>query len=398
MTIKKFGLNTSLSLILMSLSQGAYPQNKGQLKKDYATALQVAEADVEPILQKQAEAMALSGKLESTIPDDFAGMRISPSKNFSATIYLKSGDSSAISKFTTDPVYKIKKAKHSLNELYGILKEVGTVLTSNGISYAAFIDLDMQHIQVSMPDRKVAKKLLNDLEGKQQIRIVEEDITIVPTVIAGEKGTVGSYNCTTGFSVVHTDGRNGVLTAGHCPNTSMTVGSTSSISYVATLLNNTNRRDVQWHSKSSGSFDSQIKVTGGTALKVIDVGNSVVGAVICLNGATSGNRCGKITQLGQAASSAELTAPSISIQIADAVVIETPFLGGEMCAQGDSGGPVYTTTYNFAGEATALGTEFAGFLSSRIGTSTPQKFSKCLYTKIGDISALGLTIIKAPVP
>lgn len=96
MNIKRLSRNLSLSLIALSFASGAYAQNNGQLKKDFAAALQVSEAEVDPILQRQADAMALAGKLEKAIPDDYAGMRLNPSKNFSATIYLKSGDPSVI--------------------------------------------------------------------------------------------------------------------------------------------------------------------------------------------------------------------------------------------------------------------------------------------------------------
>jgi hypothetical protein len=240
------------------------------------------------------------------------------------------------------------------------LNEVSSVLNSNGVNHGAFIDLEMQDIQVSVPDTKAAKQLLKGLEGKQQIRIVQEDITLVPTVIAGEAATVGSYNCTTGFSVVHTDGRRGVLTAGHCPNSSMTVGSTSSITYTGTLFNSTNRKDIQWHTKAGGTFASQIKVTGGTTLAVNGDIGSAVGAVVCMNGVTSGNRCGKIISLGFSGNSAELTAPSTLIPVSDGVVIEATAAGTQMCAEGDSGGPVYSSTWNVLGEAYALGTEFAG--------------------------------------
>lgn len=386
-----------LSLLAVLSASSAPAQNNGQLKKDYAAALQVSEADVAPILAKQLEAMQLAGKLEGAIPDDYAGMRISPSKNFSATIYLKSGDQTVLDAYTTDTVYKIKKAKRSLNELNAILAEVRATLNANELNYGSFIDLDLQDIQVSLPDPKLAKQLLKGLEGKQAIRVVQEDITLVPTVIAGEASTVGGYNCTTGFSVFHSDGRRGVLTAGHCPNSSMTAGPTSSISYAAGLLNNTDQRDVQWHTKpDTGSiklFVGQIKVTGGTTLDITTTSTSVVGAVVCLNGLTSGNKCGKIISLGFSGKSAELTAPSTLITVADAVVIEATTPGTQMCAEGDSGGPVYSTTFDITGQAHALGTEFAGLASYQIGTSIPKRFSRCTFAKIDAIKALGLTLI-----
>jgi hypothetical protein len=393
MNIKKFSLNLSLSLLAISGASSAFAQGNGQLKKDFAAAFQSSEADVDSILQKQAEAMELAGKLTKAIPDDYAGMRINPSKNFYATIYLKSGDASVISQFTTDPMYKIKKAKRSLNELYAILNEVRSILNSNGLNYGAFLDLDMQDIQVSLADPKLAKQLLKGLEGKQLLRIVQEDITLVPTVMAGEASTIGSFGCTTGFSVVHSDGRRGVLTAGHCPNTSMTVGTTSSITYAGTLLNSTDQRDIQWHTKANGIFTSQLKVTGGTTLQVNGEANSTVGSVICMNGVTSGNKCGKIISLSFSGNSYELTAPTTPIPVADGVVIEATTPGTQMCAEGDSGGPIYTTTNTASGLALALGTEFAGLSTYRIGTSTPKKFSRCVYVKTDALWNWNLSLI-----
>lgn len=388
-----------LLLFVNSVTTASLAQSNGQLKKDYAAALQVPEADVTPILQKQLEAMQLAGKLEAAIPDDFAGMRISASKNFSATIFLKSGDPSVVSRFTSDATYKVKKAKRSLNELNAILEEVRSVLNENSLNYGAFIDLDLQDIQVSLPDPKLAKQLLKGLEGKQSIRIVQEDITLIPTVMAGEAASVGSYSCTTGFSVLHSDLRRGVLTAGHCPNSSMAVGSTSSITYAGGLLNNTDQRDMQWHTKATaGIFPGQIKVTGGTTLNVSGGVNSVVGAVICMNGNASGNKCGKIISLGFSGKSAELTAPSTLITVADAVIIEATTAGTQMCAEGDSGGPIYSTTFDVNGEAHALGIEFAGLATYQIGTSTPKKFSRCTFAKIDAIKALGLTLITNSTP
>ena len=323
----------------------------------------------------------------------FCSEKFSPSKNFSATVYLKSGDPAVVGQFTTDPVYKVKKAKRSLNELNAILNEVRSILNTNDLNYGAYFDLELQDIQVSLPDPKAAKQLLKGLEGKQLIRIVQEDITLVPTVIAGEAATVGSYGCTTGFSVFHSDGRRGVLTAGHCPNSSMTVGSTSSITYAGTLLNSTNQRDVQWHTKVGGTFTSQIKRTGGTTLQLNGEAYSAVGAVICMNGVTSGNKCGKIFSLGFSGNSYELTAPSTPIPVADGVVIEATTPGTQMCAEGDSGGPVYTTTNTVLGEALALGMEFAGLTAYRIGTTTPKKFSRCVYANVDALATLNLSLI-----
>lgn len=273
------------------------------------------------------------------------------------------------------------------------------MLNASGVNYGAFVDLDQQDIQVSAPDLKAVRPLLKTLEDKQENRLVEEDVTLVPTVMAGESAAIGSYKCTTGYSVQHTDGRKGTLTAGHCPNSAMTVGSTSSISYVASLLNSTNQRDVQWHSKSTGTFTSDLKVTGGTNLKVNGDISPSVGAVVCMNGQTSGNKCGKILSLGFSGNSAELTAPSTPIPVADGVVIEATTPGTQMCAEGDSGGPVYSTTWNYLGEAFALGIEFAGLAAYRIGTTTPKKFSRCVFGKTDVLSTLGLSLItNAPLP
>ena len=54
MNIKKLSLNLSFSLMAFSMASSAFAQNNGQLKKDFAAALQVSEADVDPILTKQA--------------------------------------------------------------------------------------------------------------------------------------------------------------------------------------------------------------------------------------------------------------------------------------------------------------------------------------------------------
>lgn len=384
----------SASLVLGPTSAFAQDgQGSESLLQDFATALQVSQEEVAPILQKQYEAMQLAQRLRREIPGDFAGMRIIPTRNFSALVYLKSGDAALLSRYTTDPSFKVVKAKRSVNELYAVVEEVRGILNAAGINFGAFFDLNTQDIQVSLPDTRIAGPLLKALEGRGLIRVVKEDITLIPTVMAGESAAIGSYNCTTGFSVEHTDKRKGSLTAGHCPDSAMTVGSTSAISYVAGLLNSTNRRDIQWHAKSGGSFTPEIKVTGGSTLKVNGEAYSVVGAVVCLNGRTSGNRCGKILSLGFSGNSAELTSPTVPIPVADAVVIEASTPGNQMCAEGDSGGPIYSTSYNVQGEAFALGVEFAGLASYQIGTSTPKKFSRCVYAKIEDISMLGLRVI-----
>lgn len=392
--MKKPGLAAvSFLALCLSVPTGANGQNANSLRSDYAAALQVREAEVDGILAKQAEALELSRVLEQTIPDDFAGMRISPSRNFSVTVYLKSGNPDVLRRFTSNPDYRVRPARFSLSELNAILGEVRAAMNAARINYGAFIDLDNQIVQVSVPNAQETRRLLRPLEDSQRVRIVEEDITAVPTVMAGESATVGSYGCTTGFSVKHSDGRVGVLTAGHCPNSSMTVGSTSSIAYAGSLLNSTNQRDLQWHEKSTGTFTGQTKVTGGTALNVNGWANSAVGAVICMNGATSGNKCGKIISLGYSGNSYELTAPTVPIPVADGVIIEATTPGTQMCAEGDSGGPVYSTANTSAGNSLALGTEFAGLSSYRIGTTTPKKFSRCVYVKAVDLQTLGLRLI-----
>lgn len=64
-----------------------------------------------------------------------------------------------------------------------------------------------------------------------------------------------------------------------------------------------------------------------------------------------------------------------------------------LCAEGDSGGPIYSTTYTVLGEALALGTEFAGLTSYRIGTTTPKKFSRCVYAKIDVLWTWNLSLV-----
>jgi hypothetical protein len=136
-----------------------------------------------------------------------------------------------------------------------------------------------------------------------------------------------------------------------------------------------------------------LKRTGSTTLQINGEASSAVGAVVCMNGATSGNKCGKIISLGFSGNSYELTAPTTPIPVADGVVIEATTAGTQMCAEGDSGGPIYSTTYTVLGEALALGTEFAGLTSYRIGTTTPKKFSRCVYAKIDVLWTLNLSLV-----
>ena len=105
------------------------------------------------------------------------------------------------------------------------------------------------------------------------------------------------------------------------------------------------------------------------------------------------SRASQVSSLGFSSNSYELTAPTVSIPVADGVVIEGTTPGTQMCAEGDSGGPVYSTTSTSAGNSLALGTEFAGLASYRIGTTTPKKFSRCAYVKAVDLQTLNLRLI-----
>lgn len=373
-------------LIILGISPIASAQEIS-LQRELAAELGVEESEVDAILEAQLAASVLAANLEAAIPGDYAGMRVVPKKDFRVVVYLKSGNTSVLQSFTQDPTYSVKKAKRSFKELNDLMVEVSEILNSNGIEFAAFVDLDNQDVQVSVPQTTDAKRLLKSLEGRQAVRVVQEDRLARRTIMGGEQTAVGGYNCTTGFSVSHTDGRKGITTAGHCPNSTMAYGAVS-VPFVADALTSALQRDFQWHSSSTGTFEPKVKRTGSTALKVSGLVNSVVGLAVCLNGAASGNKCGTITHTNNSGNS-KYIGTSTLVPFTNAVSFKSA--SGSMCAEGDSGGSVYTTQAATTGAALAAGMEFGG-VGAGTGTAGSLQFTECLYVKVSDLSLLGLRL------
>lgn len=191
--------------------------------------------------------------------------------------------------------------------------------------------------------------------------------------------------CSSGFSATDLAGGTAyVITAGHCSGGAGSGGLSDHSVYnikdddsIHALMGSPTRRSYL----SGGNVDAEaIKVasSGGyvwsstrnstdTRDVTAVVGTNDVGNTVCTDGQRTGETCGNlITQTDDCEESDDL------VETCDLVVLNN---GNEICAEGDSGGPVYT--------ATSSGAHAHGMI---VGGSHYNDYYQCYYTPINDIT------------
>jgi hypothetical protein len=149
----------------------------------------------------------------------------------------------------------------------------------------------------------------------------------------------GSTSCTSGFTAKR-DGKNGVITADHCPNTLYYIGKKDVISFVAAAKKDvyswgTVSYDMQFHKTLSGhTTEAKFQADTKGVADVTAISDPVKGASLCHYGTISGRKCSTVYSTGACEYFSDAKSTYCKL-----VVMNTYVSAG-----GDSGGPWFSTT------------------------------------------------------
>jgi len=166
------------------------------------------------------------------------------------------------------------------------------------------------------------------------------------------RGGVNMSTCTAGFSVVTSDGRRGLTTAGHCSDTqayaTTPTGTTSNSSTYQGQSWDADS-DVQWHRLSNHSPSNTFFGSSSTSATTrTGSGQATMGQLLCHRGRASGYSCGNVTST----TFAPTWSAACGSQTCRAVFVRVE---GQSLAnlRGDSGGPWFSG-------GNAIGTHMGG--------------------------------------
>lgn len=244
--------------------------------------------------------------------------------------------------------------------------------------YTLYFDDRSETLKLHVLPRSPVRPLLAALSLTIPIEVVEDGM--VPQVTADLEGgrpvTSSTESFTSGLSVVHTDGRLGITTAGHAPNSGLSFEG-ASVPLASEIYGT---RDLQWHSGGSHTYTPHVWVGSGY-LTIQQTGTLAAGVPVCMQGNVNSNRCGRTdqTNVGGTDNLGKSFSNAVSFRRDD---------NSRMVSKGDSGAPMVTA---HGGIGRAYGTEFAGFDSIN-GTD----FRGGLYVKVADFSLMGVSVQTRP--
>lgn len=201
------------------------------------------------------------------------------------------------------------------------------------------------------------------LELPLSVVLVEVD-SLAETRVTIEAG-LALQDCTTGFTVVDSRGRTGILTAGHCDNDMSFRG--SSLLFATERFSGS--YDVQWHRLFGLAASNTVKTSFPVFDREITETKSrtqqTVGSYVCRQGQVTGFSCGTILDRNYAPSYIGDVRPTFIRLRGD---------GRMATAGGDSGGPVFSSDVAY------------GIVSGAIGRDV-------IYMPINYIQAFGLRVL-----
>lgn len=305
-------------------------------------------------------------------------MRILPGSTFQAEIYLVGDAEVILAQYTQDGDVSAQTASRSLTAVEDALGDVLETLQATSTPFTAYVDETSQEVVVALPNPSAIEALIAPLQATLPVRIVAEDRIVYPTAMidGGMDVDANGQVCTSGVVVNHSDGREGVTTAGHCENNSVRFEGTT-IPFVDELYRDSPSYDLQWHSDTTNTYTPYVQITGSGYLAIDAVGSLSAGSPVCFNGATSGMHCGRVEYTNNSGTD------SNGVRFQNAVSFRRDD-NTTVVRSGDSGAPMITSP---DGVGTVHGFEFAGF-----DASGPDRYRGGMYLKYTELGRMGLSV------
>ncbi len=189
----------------------------------------------------------------------------------------------------------VRTADATLNDLKTAQSSAMTKANRVAFPTESEIDVIGNRVKLFVVDKAGLESALTEageqLPNKVDIVAVDELSTVTTDLHAG----LTTVPCTAGFSVIHSDGRKGIVTAAHC-NTAISFNGTA-LNYVQGFLGG--NHDVQWHEAPGFTMRGLMRVQlvpnisrHVRSTRIRDV--QVVGEYVCRYGRITHFACGDI--------------------------------------------------------------------------------------------------------
>ena len=301
-------------------------------------------------------ASRLEAKLTKSERKTFAGLYIQHKPNYRVIVLLTKGARETVRPYIDNPslarLVEVRPAEVTLAELNTAQVEANRVTDVQNIPSESFVDVMNNNVKLRVAKQGRLGTTLREsgIRLPEHVKVVGVNEFLKPTARREVLGGLRIYPpnnryCTTAFSVVHRDGRPGIITAGHCSNNMYVRG-------VRVPLQGSGRHygpyDVQWHT-TPGLTDRNYFWDGRYRHPVRSVkgrNRQKLNDHVCKYGRRTGYGCGYI----RSKTFSRVTARNATrtwIYVRRARGTRTLTLGG------DSGGPWFTRN-------TALGVQSGG--------------------------------------
>jgi len=331
----------------------------------YASHYGVSLDDALLRLQIQKDIDGLEGTLLDREKDTFAGLWIQHTPQFRIVAAFTHDGEKIVQPYIEKKYWakfvEARSADATFEELEAAQKTISLWLGKEQLNIPAesLIDVINNRVELRVTDRA---KLDSALYGQKlqlpphvEIITVAHLSTLTADIFGGKRiDGPNDADCTSGFSVVHTDGTRGVTIAGHCPDEGMSYNGVNLPLRSATLGG---PWDVQWH-QASQAFTVRNLIFDGTYNRYIysikSRDSQKVGETVCKYGVTTGSGCGTIQ-------SKTFCPPNMSCTFIRVT--------GAGVAGGDSGGPTFwnNTAYGTI-RSTTDGSDFVYMAANYIST------------------------------
>ena len=250
-------------------------------------------------LTLQGSVGSLEGALVDNESDTFGGLWIQHEPEFRIVARFTQDGESTVRPYVTGEALSglvdVRAADSTLKELEAAQDDVMTTVDGLGVQAESEIDVIGNRVKLFVVDKAGLESALTEageqLPNKVDIVAVDELSTVTTDLHAG----LTTVPCTAGFSVIHSDGRKGIVTAAHC-NTAISFNGTA-LNYVQGFLGG--NHDVQWHEAPGFTMRGLMRVQlvpnisrHVRSTRIRDV--QVVGEYVCRYGRITHFACGDI--------------------------------------------------------------------------------------------------------
>lgn len=356
------------------------PQTPAALTSDakaYAATVGVDMDEAVRRLDLQDEIGELNRRLIEKESSTFAGLWIQHTPQFRVVVLFAHNGEETIRPYVEDgpfaDIVQVRRAEIPLVELEAIQAEALLKVRDLDVPVESGINVFENRVELYVIERVQFDTALQNariqLPDNVEVITVNELSVDSANIYAG----LALNTCTSGFSVAHSNGTKGILTAAHCSNSQAYNG--TSLPFEGSAYGGS--RDVQWHTAPGFTVKNWahdgIQDNSTPYYRIIDAtihrNNQALNSFVCKYGKTTGYGCGYIIDKNY-----KPTTPGSW----SSTFIRVHHDGVDLSEGGDSGGPWF------------LGDTAYGIMKSEIGDDA-------VYMAINYVDILDLTVLPVKI-